>query len=335
MASSYDPRKHLERLAEKQMKCTLHAKFLEDCLSNEMVPNGLTLKLKVSVGNEPEDQELQKTVDRLLEKTSLHIVNIVKEGHMRKAKNLSRAIEEERGKVKKDLSDEKLFEMDSSIFKITQEKKDVLTVKHQKKLTELIQRQTGENTKEGETFNTVQKKKDKKVSTKQIVSSNSEAKQAKSETNRQSKPRRKRKSKHKSNIAGQCSAKKTNNSSANEKSKQISNNDDVIIVGETKPNKNQETRHTSVQEQTKNAFAPGTRMTYSEATKRGAKTAAQESTERSLQETLQTVVLTMQELIKSIQGKGQHVGLSGAKTEMRGKRPRKEQNRSLEAKRRF
>lgn len=295
----------------------------------------MTLKLKVSIGNEPEDQELQKTVDRLLEKTSLHIVNIVKEGHMRKAKNLSRAIEEERGKVKKDLSDEKLFEMDSSIFKITQEKKDVLTVKHQKKLTELIQRQTGENTKEGETFNTVQKKKDKKVSTKQIVSSNSEAKQAKSETNRQSKPRRKRKSKHKSNIAGQCSAKKTNNSSANEKSKQISNSDDVIIVGETKPNKNQETSHTSVQEQTKNAFAPGTRMTYSEATKRGAKTAAQESTERSLQETLQTVVLTMQELIKSIQGKGQHVGLSGAKTEMRGKRPRKEQNRSLEAKRRF
>lgn len=297
------------------MKCTLHAKFLEDCLSNEMVPNGLTLKLKVSVGNELEDQELQKTVDRLLEKTSLHIVNIVKEGHMRKAKNLSRAIEEERGKVKKDLSDEKLFEMDSSVFKITQEKKDVLTVKHQKKLAELIQRQTGDNTKEGETFKTVQKKKDKRVSTKQTFSSNSEAKQAKSVTNQQSKPRRKRKSKHKSNIAGHCSAKETNNSSsANDKSKKISNSDDVIIVGETKPNKSQETSHTSVQEQTKNAFAPGTRMTYSEATKRGAKTAAQESTERSLQETLQTVVLTMQELIKSIQGKGQHVGLSGAKT---------------------
>ena len=80
----------------------------------------------------------------------------------------------------------------------------------------------------------------------------------------------------------------------------LKKNDDVIIVGETKPNKNQETSHTPVQEQTKNAFAPGTRMTYSEATKRGAKIAAQESTERSLQETLQTVVLTMQELIKSI-----------------------------------
>ena len=160
-------------------------------------------------------------------------------------------------KRKKDLSDEKLFELDSSIFKITQEKKDVLTAKHQKKLAELIQRQTGENTKDGETFKTVQKKKDKKVSTRQTFSSNSETKQAKAETNRQSKPRRKRKSKHKSKIAGQCAAKETNNSFANDKSKKTSNSDDVIIVGETKPNKNQETSQTPVQEQTKNAFAPG------------------------------------------------------------------------------
>ena len=58
-----------------------------------------------------------------------------------------------------------------------------------------------------------------------------------------------------------------------------------------------------MQEQIKIAFAPGTRMTYSEATKRGAKKAAQESTERSLQETLQTVVLTMQALIKAFKAK--------------------------------
>ena len=92
MASSYDPRKRLDRLAEKRMKCTLHAKFLEDCLSYELVPNRLTLKLKVSVGNEPEDIELQKSVNVLLERTSLHIVDIVKEGHLRKAKNLGMLI---------------------------------------------------------------------------------------------------------------------------------------------------------------------------------------------------------------------------------------------------
>ena len=119
------------------------------------------------------------------------------------------------------------------------------------------------------------------------------------------------------------------------RAKKTSNSDDVIIVGETKPNKNQETSHTPVQEQTKNAFAPGTRMIYSEATKRGAKKAAQESTERSLQETLQTVVLTMQELIKSIQAKDNTSFYQVQKTEVRGKRPTKEQNRSQEAKRRF
>ena len=60
------------------MKSTLHAKFLEECLTNELVPNGLGLKLKVSVGNNPEDLELQASVDRILERTSLHIVDIVK-----------------------------------------------------------------------------------------------------------------------------------------------------------------------------------------------------------------------------------------------------------------
>ena len=90
---------------------------------------------------------------------------------MQKFKCLSRTIEEEGDKVKKDLSDEKLFEMDSTICKITQEKKDVLTAKHQKKLAELIQRQTGENTKDGETFKTVQKRNNENVNFKQTFSS--------------------------------------------------------------------------------------------------------------------------------------------------------------------
>ena len=101
MASPCDPRKRLERLAEKQCRVLCVAKFLEECLSYELVPNGLTLKLKVSIGNEPEDIELQKSVDILLERTSMHIVDIVKEGHLRKAKILGRVIEEERGKLRK------------------------------------------------------------------------------------------------------------------------------------------------------------------------------------------------------------------------------------------
>ena len=92
-------------------------------MTNKLVPNGLRLKLKVNVGNNPEDLELEASVDRLLERTSIHIVDIVKEGHLRKAKNLGRVIKEERGKLKKDLSDDQMFDMNSSILKKTEDKK--------------------------------------------------------------------------------------------------------------------------------------------------------------------------------------------------------------------
>ena len=69
----------------------------------------------------------------------------MKEGHLRKAKNLGRVIEEERGKLKKELPDESIFEIDSSVFKKTQDRKDLLTTKHQRKLADLTERQTGEN----------------------------------------------------------------------------------------------------------------------------------------------------------------------------------------------
>ena len=49
------------------MKLTLRAKFLEECLANELVPMGLGLKFMFSVGNDPEDLELKASVDRLLE----------------------------------------------------------------------------------------------------------------------------------------------------------------------------------------------------------------------------------------------------------------------------
>ena len=58
----------LEKLAEKQMKSVLHVKFLEECLSDELIPKGFEIRVKVSIGNDPEDMELQSSVDKLLEK---------------------------------------------------------------------------------------------------------------------------------------------------------------------------------------------------------------------------------------------------------------------------
>ena len=257
---------------------------------------------------------------------------------MRKANNLGRVIEEERGKLKKDLPDDQMFDMDSSIFKKTEDKKDVLMEKHKKKLADLTQRRTEDNRTEGEaTSMREQKKNNKKVSTKKTFPTDSRAKEPKSVITQQSKTtgKRKRKHKSKSKTAGKSSINKNSNTPGSDKSGNVSSSDDVIIVGESKPSKKQEPTQTSEQKQSKNAFAPSTKMTlsYSEAMKRGAKAAGQETTKESLQKTLQTVLVTVQELMKNIQQNEAHGDSSGAKTEMHGIRQRKEQSRSQGAKR--
>ena len=48
------------------MKSVLDTKFLYECLSEILVPKGLQLKLQVGVGNYPEEQELQASINKLL-----------------------------------------------------------------------------------------------------------------------------------------------------------------------------------------------------------------------------------------------------------------------------
>ena len=128
MASLNYPRLELEKLAEKQMKSVLHTKFLEECLSEELVPKWLQLKLKVGVGNDPEDQELQVYINKLLIKTSLHVLNLIREGHMRKIRVLANS-REVRRKFKERMSDKQLFDTETFIFKKTEEKKNIMSEK--------------------------------------------------------------------------------------------------------------------------------------------------------------------------------------------------------------
>ena len=232
MASSYDPRLQLEKLVEKQMKSVLHAKFLEDCLSDKVVPKGLELKLKVRVRNDPEDLELQTSVDKLLEKTSLHVLNIVKEGHMRKVKNLGNSIEEVRGKLKKNMSNKQMFDMDSAVFR-----KNIMAEKHKKKLTYLKQRRAGEKSTEGNKKE--QRKIGETVSTVHISSDSTPNLPSNSEKTKPKKAnkRRKKKSKSKSN-------KQTGNTPNCPKTGPVTDDDDVIIVGEsTKQTKHQPSKN--------------------------------------------------------------------------------------------
>ena len=104
-----------------------------------------------------------------------------------------------------------MFDMDSSIFKKTEDKKDVLMEKHKKKLADLTQQRTEDNRTEGEATNKREQKKiKKKVNIKKTFSTDSRAKQPKSDTTQQSKitGKRKRKHKSKSKTAGQSSTNK-------------------------------------------------------------------------------------------------------------------------------
>ena len=110
----------------------LHTKYLEECLSEELVPRGLQLKLQVGVGNDPEDQELQASINKLCTKTSLNVLNLIREEHMRKTRVLANSIEGMQRKFKERMSDKQLFERDTSIFKKTEEKKNIISEKHRK-----------------------------------------------------------------------------------------------------------------------------------------------------------------------------------------------------------
>lgn len=137
MASDIDPRLRLEKLAEKQMKSGMHVRFLEDCNSADVVPKGLSLKLKVNVGTN--SSELQTSIDKLLHKVSMEICDRIKEYHIRNSMLLKTEIENVRSDIAKTLTDSQMNELDSTIQKSISSKQSKLLIQHQKKLEHLQQ----------------------------------------------------------------------------------------------------------------------------------------------------------------------------------------------------
>jgi hypothetical protein len=136
--ASQDPRiRQLELLAEKQMKSTLHARFLDNCRAEDVVPKGLQLKLKVNVGKDSDD--LQNSIDSLLLKVSKDICERVRGDHIRRSHDYGRLIEEKRNDLKTDLNNEELFKIDCDIFERTEKKKEDVLLTHEKKLKFLIE----------------------------------------------------------------------------------------------------------------------------------------------------------------------------------------------------
>lgn len=134
--ASTDPHGGLELLAEKQMKSVMHAKYIERCIVGDVVPKGLQLKLTVSVGKDGE--QLQRSVNELLHKTSLEICDRIRSFHLRRAEAFEEEIVEKRKSLSKKLSSNEICRIDSELFDKINGKKDVLQTKHNKKLAALV-----------------------------------------------------------------------------------------------------------------------------------------------------------------------------------------------------
>ena len=89
----------------------------------------------MSVGTDSGD--LQKSINELLERVSFDICERIRDFHLRKAHSYSQMIEDKRKQIQKIVSDDKLSRIDSDIYRMTEEKKDYLVLRHKKKLYSL------------------------------------------------------------------------------------------------------------------------------------------------------------------------------------------------------
>ena len=208
-----------------------------------------------------------------------------------------------------------------------------MTETHKKKLSYLKQRRAEKTTvNENSGCEKEQKKSKETVSTKNFSSDLPSGADKNKPKNAQKKRRRKNKTK---------ANKQTGNTPGSPKIGMTT--DDVIFVGESsgesehKSPKEREPKHSTCSEskQAKNAPAPGTKKSYAEAMKNGAKSTTPRMNKESVQKTLQSVLTTVQQLMRCIQQNGEHGVSSGVRTETHGKGPRRGQSKSQGAKRRF
>lgn len=140
---SEDPHVKLRQLAEKQMKSCLHAQFLEECLTENVIPKGLQLKLKVNTGSD--SGELQNSIDGLLRRVSAEICEQVRDEHLRKSETYGKEMEQIRNELMKSMDPQELFSTDEKISQLTEEKKEVLKQGHKKKLNYLKGKDSANN----------------------------------------------------------------------------------------------------------------------------------------------------------------------------------------------
>ena len=258
--------KRIETLAEKQMKSSLHARFLQNCIESECVPEGMLLKKKIYVGKN--FSELQKSVDDLLKKVSLDICDKVCSAHQQKVREIGTEMESLRDVLKSKSDDEYISEFDQKIFEKTEKKKNSILEKQNKKLQHL---QAKDKNQPEDTLNTESERPSSKQTQKKRKRQNKKGK---------SKP--KNKATYQEN-ATKCT--ETNNTRSNQTGVKITNKQ---TKNHPKPRSEQPSSN-----QPKNSPTPGTKKTYAEATKKGL--------EMNMHETLVNLLSTVKTLLEKNQ----------------------------------
>ncbi|KAH3896227.1 hypothetical protein DPMN_020401 [Dreissena polymorpha] len=321
MASSEDPRLHLKKLAVNHMKSSLHARFLQNCINDDIVPKGLRISLKVSVGND--SAELQSDIDALLQKVSVEICERIRADHLRRAHSIEQSIEDLRKSLQHELSNNDFNTMENDIFKETEEKQILLNKTHEKKLNILRNEQIKYKQKEvkkairGEKTSTINFCSTK-IQTKSTVDTDHNegwhtvARKQKL-PKQQSALNQKRDT---GNVFVQKAQVKQNRIETPEK-----NSTTTILNPGKESSICSDTKSTS----SKNERTPGTKMSYREAVINGAtKTTLMKEHETSLIHTMEILIKTMKDLI--VKSNQKQDVLQNLKTEGSTRNFRKERN---------
>lgn len=269
MASRIDPQqiqkkqlqKRIENLAEKQMKSSLHARFLQNCIESECVPDGMLLKKKIYVGKDFSD--LQKSVDNLLKKVSLDICERVKSAHQQKVRQIGVEIESLRDTLKDKSGDEGITEFDLSVFERTEAKKNSILDKQNRKLKSLQNKSRTPTTPTPENSTVKPRPKQKKKQNKKQNQNPKQSKQMNTSAGKQEK------------------TKESDMNKPGKKPSKAQNANQTPQEEATKENPNQP----------KNFQTSGTKKTYAEAITKGA--------EVNVQETLVTILSSLKTLLEN------------------------------------
>ena len=126
----------LMKMADIQMRHSMHTRFLNNYLSESLIPKGMQLNLKFHVGEDSD--EIQGVVDKILEKTLLEITRVLRDENQRRLVNSKPKIKELEKQLSEKVKDRgKISDIHAHIFQITEQKKNQILEKQNKKLSHL------------------------------------------------------------------------------------------------------------------------------------------------------------------------------------------------------